>query len=618
MYLKHIGIKNVGPIDELSVNLTFDNNSNPKPIIFIGENGAGKTILLSQIIDSLYEITSQLFDDIGINNGIKKSYYKISGGINVKIGQHASFSALSFTSQTCGKIEYFDKSGIVNLSDIQNLIPTFTLQTDGINGNQKKCTAISDTTISSNLQSELVKDIHFFQPANRYEEPYWKNDAFKETSKFEDKKNYSDLLGKEIEIVSSNTKNKSYILDIVLDVAVQQNKNIDLPIWENINKIIQAVKQNKNVTFGIGPRSANRVSLVEVNESGQTTKQLVPSIDNLSLGESILFNLFLNIIRHGDNPPRQLSDMEGIVVIDEIDVHLHTNLQNTVLPKLIRLFPKIQFIMSTHSPLFILGMKQEFGEDGFELIDMPSGKKIATERFSEFRRAYEVYKNTTIFENEIQEEIAKANKPILFVEDEYNQIYKIAYLKLNDIECDEHNFESKFNDNAFFTVKTGKSAGGVAGLLRSKDASLFEDKKIVGLFDFDKEGRENFHLLHKENFWDTDALGDIETGYYKKRKDHLCIYALLIPVPKRLQSFASLEWENFASYVEIENLLPTSFTENSFFEEKTCPGDLKYQKCKKDIKGKLWKELFKLEKNDFFDFGTLYKTLESLVLNNTE
>ncbi len=37
MYLKHIAIKNIGPIDELSVELPFMYNQNR--ILFVGENG---------------------------------------------------------------------------------------------------------------------------------------------------------------------------------------------------------------------------------------------------------------------------------------------------------------------------------------------------------------------------------------------------------------------------------------------------------------------------------------------------------------------------------------------------------------------------------------------------
>lgn len=46
-------------------------------------------------------------------------------------------------------------------------------------------------------------------------------------------------------------------------------------------------------------------------------------------------------------------DLSGIAIIDEIDVHLHISLQKKVLPFLIKAFPKVQFIVSTHSPFVI-------------------------------------------------------------------------------------------------------------------------------------------------------------------------------------------------------------------------------------------------------------------------
>lgn len=45
----------------------------------------------------------------------------------------------------------------------------------------------------------------------------------------------------------------------------------------------------------------------------------------------------------------------GIVMIDEIDLHLHPKLQREILSKLAHIFPNIQFIVSTHSPSVILG-----------------------------------------------------------------------------------------------------------------------------------------------------------------------------------------------------------------------------------------------------------------------
>lgn len=46
-------------------------------------------------------------------------------------------------------------------------------------------------------------------------------------------------------------------------------------------------------------------------------------------------------------------DLQGIVLIDEIEAHLHIDLQKNILPFLTSFFPKIQFIVTTHSP-FVL------------------------------------------------------------------------------------------------------------------------------------------------------------------------------------------------------------------------------------------------------------------------
>lgn len=46
-------------------------------------------------------------------------------------------------------------------------------------------------------------------------------------------------------------------------------------------------------------------------------------------------------------------DKEGVVLIDEIETHLHISLQKKILPFLIKFFPRIQFIVTTHSPYIL-------------------------------------------------------------------------------------------------------------------------------------------------------------------------------------------------------------------------------------------------------------------------
>jgi hypothetical protein len=55
--------------------------------------------------------------------------------------------------------------------------------------------------------------------------------------------------------------------------------------------------------------------------------------------------------------PTNLAAQPGIVIIDEIDAHLHPAAQRCVIPALQRHFPKLQIFCSTHSPLMLAGLK---------------------------------------------------------------------------------------------------------------------------------------------------------------------------------------------------------------------------------------------------------------------
>lgn len=163
-------------------------------------------------------------------------------------------------------------------------------------------------------------------------------------------------------------------------------------------------------------------------------------MDSLSTGQSALFNMFATIVRYADtvniNNSIHLSDIKGIVVIDEIELHLHSSLQREVLPKLIALFPKIQFIITTHSPLFLLGMEEEFSEDGFEIYQMPGGIRINAERFSEFQKAYTYLTNTQQYEHDIYEAIKmKQDKMLVITEGTTDWKHmKAAYNALSQME----------------------------------------------------------------------------------------------------------------------------------------------------------------------------------------
>jgi predicted ATPase len=58
----------------------------------------------------------------------------------------------------------------------------------------------------------------------------------------------------------------------------------------------------------------------------------------------------------GDDVP--LEDMEGMVLIDELDLHLHPTWQVRLVPVLKRVFPRMQFIVTTHSPMLLPALER--------------------------------------------------------------------------------------------------------------------------------------------------------------------------------------------------------------------------------------------------------------------
>lgn len=70
---------------------------------------------------------------------------------------------------------------------------------------------------------------------------------------------------------------------------------------------------------------------------------------------------------NGTTPGRSPSDlvlveaaeMEGLVLIDEIDLHLHPRWQVRLIPALKRVFPKLQFVATTHSPMVLPGLERD-------------------------------------------------------------------------------------------------------------------------------------------------------------------------------------------------------------------------------------------------------------------
>ncbi len=440
--MKECLIENAGPIEHLDLTLPFEANGNPKLIIIVGANGSGKSILLSYMVDALFEFAKIAFEDVMKGQAAFTSpYFKLTGSINQRVYSGYNIGLLQFVNGD-KKYSYVDKSGNLNYDTYRSKIEgRFEGISWDLEGNIKKHTGGKDDfapVFSGN-------SICYF-PSSRKEMPHWLNhESLTDGAVFDFEIPIAGVLGKPIFIESCAKENKRWVLDIYLDslldyeiktgsvaVSTASKENIISKFGKNnVELLLKNIFQDNSIKLGIGFRNLRNFRLHIRNENGEI---IIPSLDHLSSGQSVLFNLFTTIIRYADkgdvSKTVNLSQIEGIVLIDEIDAHLDSMLQYEILPKIIKLFPKIQFIATTHSPLFLLGMEHTYGSDGIQIIEMPYGMPITSERFSEFGVSLDYYKKTKTYENDIRELISNQEKPLVLAEGKTDPIYIKKALEL--------------------------------------------------------------------------------------------------------------------------------------------------------------------------------------------
>lgn len=245
-----------------------------------------------------------------------------------------------------------------------------------------------------------------------------------------DHEKYNGRLSKEIIVEHSEERNNQWINSVIVDSLIDiisisdnnyaingnvRNQQLLKKAKENLETLLKNIFKSNNAKLEKEYRnSSNGYKIIcedmTKNENNVliSKTRCINSLKHFSLGQAVLFNMFSTIIRHADindiMKSINLFDITGVVVIDEIDMHLDSDMQYEVLPQLLKLFPKIQFVITTHSPLFLLGMDKIYNNK-YMLIEMPKGNETSTERFSEFEHSYKYLNDTKKHEEEINKEI---------------------------------------------------------------------------------------------------------------------------------------------------------------------------------------------------------------------
>lgn len=86
--------------------------------------------------------------------------------------------------------------------------------------------------------------------------------------------------------------------------------------------------------------------------------------ESLPAGYRRLYSIVLDLAYRAFLLNRLDTDIvNGLVLIDEIDLHLHPSLEKEAVMRFTRLFPHIQFIMTSHSPIVVSNLSHQDGDN---------------------------------------------------------------------------------------------------------------------------------------------------------------------------------------------------------------------------------------------------------------
>ena len=366
MKVKRLELKGFRGFDEIV--LDFDTNPQ-RPTVFIGNNGVGK----SSILDALAILLSWFITGIEFELDLQKNAeFKIEFKINninlegeknipysvqkrmfisrlfrrfnvdeIKNGNDKAFGKITIDNQSeiiewHGSSERLDFGNgfALNTSTVENILTKKIVNNIKKNPNENLPViiyySVNRSIVGVPLESQ---DTIFTKPIDTYKNALDKKGInfkdffqwFRNTEDLENEKRRDNLEHEDIQLKSVRDAIHSLIPEFN-NLRVRRS-----PLQMTVNKTI-----------------------------GDKVEEL--SIDQLSDGEKCLLAMVGDIARRLAIANPSLDDPlqgEGIVLIDEIELHLHPQWQHKIIPRLTETFPNCQFIVTTHSPQVLSHVQPE-------------------------------------------------------------------------------------------------------------------------------------------------------------------------------------------------------------------------------------------------------------------
>ena len=306
MHIESLHVKNIGPFDILNAEF------NPKINVIVGANGIGKTSLLRCIT---YCLTSSYMDGIRMRkdamlkiNCVQK-LRKFTYGADSLVNKDQDYRSISINNWNLSSQEGYEPIYIHRDDKDYNLLAIgayryFSYQSIG--------GMTRETPVAQRRREYLQHNPRYLESMEMPSVKQWMINRY-----FQIEKDWAQVEKKNWDTLMSQ-----------LDVVAPRNSQF---------KFVR-IERDLEPIFSLNGKECY------LEELSSGFKSVL----------SVIFMIVDWIEGVNEKDMTLIEQAEGTVLIDEIDAHLHPSWQATVLDSLRKLFPNLQFIVTTHSPNVIM------------------------------------------------------------------------------------------------------------------------------------------------------------------------------------------------------------------------------------------------------------------------
>lgn len=338
MKVKRIEIQNFKGIVE--ANIDFNSNLN----VFIGSNGAGKTTILEAIVANIYKFTSQF----AAVNKFQRLH---------TTSEHINYNANFYKVDL---VVTFAKIGEVLITQTKGFLSGEELIKDE---KFQKFTTHFSQRLEENETVPIIKyypssSVTYAGHTNPPQKVYRTAQLEAWANLLHDDIAYSKLFRWFVDYEVRELRKQRDATDFEIELTELKH------VREAISKALKILKGKDYIIKSDEIKRKGNHSLIPVLTLQEKGNGRTEILDNKSDGEKAVITLIADIaynlsIAHGAADTTDYLVSPGIVLIDEIEAHLHPNWQREIIPLLRQLFPNIQFFITTHSPQVIASVNSE-------------------------------------------------------------------------------------------------------------------------------------------------------------------------------------------------------------------------------------------------------------------